>query len=68
MVTQKDSCQDCQFGRLVRLPVGETHEGVHSSDRHLDMYVCQMRRALHYGHLLVGDHSCLGFQERDVAR
>ena len=67
MTTQTECCKDCQFGRLVLLPLGETHAGVHSSDTHIDMYICQFRRALHYGHMLVGDHSCLGFKERDVA-
>ena len=41
MTTQTDCCIDCQFGRLVLLPLGETHEGVDSSDTHIDMYICQ---------------------------
>jgi len=65
---EKELCSTCKFGQLVWLPTGETHGGVHASDTHIDMYICHNRRAQHYGHLMLGDHSCLGFKERDVAK
>ena len=63
---EKEVCSNCKYAQLVWLPIGETHRGVHSSDQHLDMYVCRHRRAQHYGHIMLGDHSCLGFRERVV--
>jgi hypothetical protein len=48
----------------VWLPLAETHSGLHESDTHIDMYICHLQRALHYGHVMLGDHSCLGFKEK----
>ena len=59
----KEICSNCKYSQLVQVPVGETHGGIHSSDKHIDMYVCHHRRAVHYGHMMLGDHSCLGFKE-----
>ena len=61
---EEECCKNCSYGQLVRLPLGETHGGLHESDTHIDMYVCHFRRALHYGHIMLGDHSCLGFKQR----
>lgn len=60
----KESCSNCQYSQLVLLPTGETHGGVHSSDTHINMYICHQQRAQHYGHIMLGDHYCLGFKER----
>jgi len=49
-------CSNCKFALLVWLPVGETHGGVHTSDKHIDMYICHHQRAEHYGHVMLGDH------------
>ena len=63
---ERECCSNCAFGELVRLPTGETRGGVHSSDTHVNMFICHHQRAQHYGHMMLGDHSCLGFKERDV--
>lgn len=60
--------QNCRFAQVVWLPASETHEGIHSSDKHIDMYICHLRRAQHYGHIMLDDHSCLGFKENDVTK
>ena len=65
---EKEGCSNCRSAQLVWLPTGETHAGVHSSDAHIDMYICHNQRAQHYGHIMLGDHTCLGFKERDVAK
>jgi len=65
---EKEGCGSCKYGILVRLPVGETHGGVHSSDKHIDMYICHHQRAQHYGHIMLGEHTCLGFKMRDAAK
>jgi len=61
---EKEICSNCKYSQLVLLPIGETRGGIHSSDSHIHMYVCHQRRAQHYGHIMIGDHSCLGFKER----
>jgi hypothetical protein len=65
---EREGCGTCKHGQLVWLPRGETHGGVHDSDKHIDMYVCHHRRAQHYGHMMVGDHYCLGFKERPAEK
>lgn len=64
----KECCSDCKFGQLIWLPIGETHGGVHSSDKHIDMYICHHKRAVHYGHMMLGDHYCLGFRAGEAER
>lgn len=61
-------CSNCRFALLVWLPVGETRGGVHTSDKHIHMYICHDQRAEHYGHVMLGDHSCPDFKERDAAK
>lgn len=61
---ESECCSNCRFAQLVWLPLGETHSGAHASDKHIEMYICQQQRAVHYGHVLLGDHSCLGFKKR----
>ena len=61
---EKEICSNCKYSQLVRLPISDTREGIHSSDKHIDMYICHHRKAQHYGHLMLGDHSCLGFKVR----
>lgn len=51
-----EGCSTCKHGQLVLLHTVETHEGVHTSDAHLDMYICRYRRAQHFGHIMTGDH------------
>jgi len=63
-----EGCSNCKHGQLVWLHTGETHGGVHTSDTHLDMYICRYRRAQHYGHMMVSDHSCIGFEQRDIEK
>lgn len=58
---ETESCSNCKHAQLLWLHVGETHGGVHTSDTHIDMYICRYKRAQHYGHIMIGDHSCLGF-------
>ncbi|MFC1944550.1 hypothetical protein ACFLX5_03540 [Chloroflexota bacterium] len=65
---EREGCSNCKHAQLVMLPAGETHGGVHASDTHINMYICHHRRAQHYGHIMLGDHSCLGFRERDDAK
>ena len=65
---EKECCGNCKFAQLMRLPIGDTRSGVHSSDAHIDMYICHHQRAQHYGHIMLGDHTCLGFKMRDVAK
>ena len=65
---EKEMYSSCKYAQLVWLPVGATRAGVHSSDTHIDMYICRHQRAQHYGHILLGDHSCLGFRQRDVTK
>jgi hypothetical protein len=65
---ENEFCSACKFAQLVWLPTAETHGGVHSSDTRIDMYICHNHRAQHYGHIMLGDHGCLGFKERDVAK
>ena len=65
---EKEMCSGCKYAQLVWLPVGGTHGGVHSSDTHIDMYICHNQRAQHYGHIMLGDHTCLGFRQRDVSK
>ena len=65
---EQEMCKNCRFAKVVWLPVSETHEGIHSSDKHIDMYICHLRRAQHYGHIMLGDHSCLGFKEKDETK
>jgi len=65
---EKECCSTCKFAQLVLLPIGNTHGGVHSSDAHIDMYICHHQRAQHYGHIMLGDHTCLGFKARDAAK
>lgn len=60
---EKEICSNCKYSQLIQLPVGETYEGIHSSDNHIHMYICHHRRDQHYGHILLGDHSCLGFKK-----
>ena len=60
---EKEICSNCKYSQLVRFPVGEIYGGIHSSDNHVNMYICHHRRAQHYGHVLLGDHSCLGFKK-----
>ena len=64
----KEGCSNCQYAQLVWLPTGETHGGVHSSDTHIDMYICHQQRAQHYGHIMLGDHYCLGFKEKSIEK
>ncbi len=63
---ENEMCSNCKYGQLVMLPLGDTKGGVHSSDKHINMYICHHRSAQHYGHVLLGDHSCLGFKILDV--
>jgi len=35
---QKEGCGNCKHGELVWIHIGETRGGVHSSDKHIDMY------------------------------
>ena len=65
---EQELCKNCKFAQIVWLPTGETHGGIHSSDKHIDMYICHLRRAQHYGHIILGDHSCLGFKKQDVTK
>jgi hypothetical protein len=65
---KEEFCSNCKYAQLVLLPVGETRAGVHSSDTHINMYICHNRRAQHYGHIMLGDHTCLGFKARDVTK
>ena len=65
---ERERCSNCKYAQLVWLPLGETHGGSHISDKHIDMYICKQQRAGHYGHVLLGDHSCLGFKERNVEK
>ncbi len=65
---EKESCVNCKHGELVWIHTGETHDGVHSSDVHMDMYICRFRRAQHYGHIMIGEHMCIGFAERDITK
>ena len=65
---EKESCSNCKFATLVWLPLGEAHSGAHISDKHIDMYICHHPRAVHYGHIMIGDHSCLGFKEREASK
>ena len=65
---EQEWCNNCQFGQLVWLNVSDTREGVHSSDKHIDMYICRFKRAQHYGHMMVGDHSCVGFKQREIEK
>ncbi|MDY6912819.1 MAG: hypothetical protein SVM79_10740 [Chloroflexota bacterium] len=63
-----ESCSNCKHGQMVWLHAGKTHGGVHSSDSHIDMYICQFKRAQHYGHIMIGDHWCVGFGQRNVEK
>lgn len=65
---EKEGCSNCKHGQLVRLYTAQTTGGVHSSDTHIDMYICRYRRAQHFGHIMVGDHSCVGFEPRDTSK
>ena len=59
----KHICSNCKYSQLVYIPIAKTNGGVHSSDSFIEMYVCNHKRAVHYGHIMLGDHSCLGFKE-----
>ncbi len=63
-----EGCNTCKYGELIWLYSGEIRGGVHSSDKHIDMYICRYRRAQHYGHMMVGDHWCIGFKQRDAEK
>lgn len=65
---EHERCSNCKHGQLVWLHTGEIHDGIHSTDTHFDMYICRYRRAQHYGHVMIGDHSCIGFTQRDVEK
>ena len=65
---ERECCSNCKFAQLVWLPLGETHGGTHLSDKHIEMYICHQKRALHFGHVLLGDHACLGFKLRDAEK
>ena len=65
---EHECCSNCKYSQLVFLPLGETHGGTHTSDAHIDMYICRHQRAGHFGHVLLGEHSCLGFKERDLGK
>lgn len=65
---ESECCSNCKYAQLVWLPLGETHSGTHVSDKHINMYICRHRRAGHFGHVLLGDHSCLGFKERNLEK
>ncbi|MFC1925541.1 hypothetical protein ACFLW2_02460 [Chloroflexota bacterium] len=65
---KKEICSNCKYAQVAWIPVGETQSGIHTSDKHIDMYLCRHRRAQHYGHIMLGDHSCLGFKELGVDR
>ncbi len=65
---QQEGCNTCKHGQLVWLHAGETRGGVHSTDAHIDMYICKFRRAQHYGHIMVADHSCVGYTQRDIEK
>ena len=58
---EQEMCKNCRFAQVVWLPASETHEGIHSSDKHIDMYICHLRRAQHYGHMMQ-NQSCLSRQ------
>lgn len=62
---EQEGCSDCKYAQLVWLHTGETRGGVHTTDTHVDMYICRFRRAQHYGHIMIADHSCVGFVQRD---
>jgi len=59
---EKEVCSNCKYAILVMLPLGDTQRGIHSSDKHINMYICHHRSAQHYGHVMLGDHTCLGFK------
>ena len=63
-----ENCSSCKYGQLVMLPLGDIKEGIHSSDKHIKMYICHHRSAQHYGHVMLGDHSCLGFKALEVSK
>jgi len=65
---EKEVCGNCKYAQLVWLPIGETSGGIHSSDKRINMYICHHRSAQHYGHIMLFDHSCLGFKERGGER
>ena len=64
----KEICSNCKYAQLLWLPVGETLGGIHSSDKRIDMYICHQQRAQHYGHIMLGDHYCLGFKEKAIEK
>jgi len=65
---EKEVCGNCKHAQLVWLPIGEISGGIHSSDKRINMYICHHRSAQHYGHIMIFDHSCLGFRERGAKR
>jgi hypothetical protein len=65
---EHDGCNNCKYGQLVWFHTGETHGGEHSSDTRMDMYICRFRRAQHYGHIMIGDHSCIGFEKKNIEK
>ena len=64
----EECCRNCKHGQLIRVCTDETHGGADSSDTHFDMYICHFRRAEHFGHVMIGEHACIGFgfKERDL--
>ena len=54
-------CRNCKHGQLVRVRTNGTHSRADSSDAHFDMYICHFRRAEHFGHVMIGEHACIGF-------
>jgi hypothetical protein len=54
-------CRNCEHGQLVRVRTDGTHRGADSSDAHFDLYTCHFRRAEHFGHVMIGEHACIGF-------
>ena len=54
-------CRNCEHSQLVRVLIGESHGGADSSRNHLDLYTCHFRRAEHFGHVMIGEHACIGF-------
>jgi len=66
----EECCRNCKYGQLIRVLCDETHDSVGSSDGHFNMYTCHFRRSEHFGHLMIGDHACVGFgfKERDLEK
>ncbi len=63
-------CRNCEHSQLLRGLVGKSHSSADSSSAHFDLYTCHFRRAEHFGHVMIGEHACIGFgfKERDLEK